>query len=142
MRAARWKQMPAAALLGDLEGDLALRVAGGERVQCGGRLRTIPADDAIERVIQVLEQQPRGTPVSTGDAMRSVRIAAAGPERYVVTSAVGNFSLGREDGYGWLSCCRATNRVTRDSVVFSRCPYRRSTACRLHRPPGDCDRPT
>ena len=55
------------------------------------RLATIPATDATLRVIRLLERERRSAGVATDVAMRSVRIASAEGQRYVVTSAVGNF---------------------------------------------------
>ena len=56
-----------------------------------GRLATIPAKDATLRVIRLLERERRTARAATDVATRSVRIASAGGQRYVVTSAVGNF---------------------------------------------------
>ena len=65
------------------------------------RPRTIPARDVTERVIRLLEQAPTGGRPSPAAAETSVRIAAAGPDRYVVTSAVGNFLVGTRESR-WL----------------------------------------
>jgi len=67
----------------------------------GGRVGTIPAEDATERVIRLLEQQRRYIRVSAVDAVNSIRIVAAAPDRYVITSAVGNFLVGTR-GSRWL----------------------------------------
>ena len=56
-----------------------------------GRLATIPATDATLRVIRLLERERASAGMATDLAARSVRIASAGGQRYVVTSAVGNF---------------------------------------------------
>lgn len=66
-----------------------------------GRLRMLPPEDATERVLRLLEQRSRGVRLSPGDASGSVRVRAAGPQRYVVTSLAGNFLLGRH-GLRWL----------------------------------------
>ena len=79
----------------------AIKFVGDYALWSDGRLRTIPAEDATKRVIRLLEQQPRDMRLSAGDAAGSVRIAAAGPDRYVVTSAVGNFLVGKW-GSRWL----------------------------------------
>lgn len=60
-----------------------------------GRLIAIPAKDATERVIRLLEQTGRNGTGATADAVASVRIASAGASRYVVTGAIGNFLIGR-----------------------------------------------
>lgn len=65
------------------------------------RLLTIPAEDATPRVIPLLERQPTDARLSAGDAADSVRIAAVGPQRYMVTSAVGNFLVDK-GGSRWL----------------------------------------
>lgn len=57
------------------------------------RLATIPATDATLRVIRLLERERTSAGVATDVAMRSVRIASAEGQRYVVTSAVGNFRI-------------------------------------------------
>ena len=59
-----------------------------------GRLATIPVKDATLRVIRLLERERRSAGMATDVAMRWVRIASAGGQRYVVTSAVGNFLVG------------------------------------------------
>jgi len=66
-----------------------------------GRLATIPAEEAMPRVIRLLEHDGRHAEVVEGAAVGSVRIAPAGAGRYVVTSAVGNFLLGRHRS-GWV----------------------------------------
>jgi hypothetical protein len=66
-----------------------------------GRLARIPADDAMPRVIRLLERERRHADVVKDAAVGSVRIAPAGAGRYVVTSAVGNFLLGRHRP-GWV----------------------------------------
>ena len=64
-------------------------------------LRMIPRDDATARVIRLLERQPRIGSLAGGEAVWSLRIAAAAQDRYLVTSAVGNFLVGRV-GFRWL----------------------------------------
>lgn len=56
-----------------------------------GRLARLPAKDATLRVIRLLERERRTARVATDLAARSVRIASASGQRYVVTTAVGNF---------------------------------------------------
>jgi hypothetical protein len=58
------------------------------------RLVAIPIEDATRRVIRLLEQQPRSKLLVTSGAMNSVRIAP-GLRAYLVTSAIGNFLVGR-----------------------------------------------
>jgi hypothetical protein len=65
------------------------------------RLATIPRQDATRRVILLVEREGRHGVGPPDDAMRSVRIAAAGEDRYVVTSAVGNFLVARR-GPRWM----------------------------------------
>jgi hypothetical protein len=66
-----------------------------------GRLGAIPAQDATRRVIRLLEQAGRHSIRATADVTGSVRVAPAGAHRYVVTSTIGNFLLGRR-GQQWL----------------------------------------
>jgi hypothetical protein len=66
-----------------------------------GRLAAIPAEDATRRVIRLLEQAGKIGMGATTDAVASVPIAPAGEHGYVVTSAIGNFLLGRR-GPRWL----------------------------------------
>lgn len=66
-----------------------------------GRLAAIPAEDATERVIWLLEQTGRNGTGATADRVTSVRMAPAGANGYVVTSAIGNFLIGRR-GSRWL----------------------------------------
>jgi hypothetical protein len=66
-----------------------------------GRLGAIPAQDATRRVIRLLQQAGRHSISSTAYVTGSVRIAPAGAHRYVVTSTIGNFLLGRR-GQQWL----------------------------------------
>jgi hypothetical protein len=66
-----------------------------------GRLPAMPARDATRRVTQLLEQQGRQARVVAADAIASIRIARAPDFSYVVTSAVGNFLVGRR-GPRWL----------------------------------------
>jgi hypothetical protein len=58
-----------------------------------GRLAAIPARDATRRVIRLLEHEGRHAAVPAAEAVASVRIAPARGDRYVVTSAVGNFLI-------------------------------------------------
>jgi hypothetical protein len=67
----------------------------------GRQLQTIPAADATSRVLAVIEQGVRQPAVASVDAVDSVRMARVGPGQYVVTSAIGNFLLGRQ-GSQWL----------------------------------------
>jgi hypothetical protein len=60
-----------------------------------GRLGAIPAQDATRRVIRLLEQAGRHSMGATTDVTGSVRVAPAGAHRYVVTSTIGNFLVGR-----------------------------------------------
>lgn len=66
-----------------------------------GRLGAIPAQDATQRVIRLLEQAGRLSARATADVTRSVRVAPAGAHRYVVTSTIGNFLVGQR-GHLWL----------------------------------------
>jgi hypothetical protein len=62
------------------------------------RLAQIPAADATARVIRLLEHQPRSAARGGAyAAAASVRIAPARAHIYVVTSAVGNFLIGRHE---------------------------------------------
>jgi hypothetical protein len=65
-----------------------------------GRLGAIPAQDATRRVIRLLEQAGRHSIKATTDA-GPVLVAPAGAHRYVVTSTIGNFLVGRR-GQQWL----------------------------------------
>jgi hypothetical protein len=58
-----------------------------------GQLGKLPATDATQRVIRLLERQPRGTRLLVGDAVDSVRIRSTGHDQYIVTSALGNFLI-------------------------------------------------
>jgi hypothetical protein len=60
------------------------------------RARTIPAGDATRRVLVMLEREGRRGAVQAANAVASVRIASASGGTYVVTSAVGNFLMGRK----------------------------------------------
>jgi hypothetical protein len=66
-----------------------------------GRLAAILAEDATSRVIRLLERTGRDGTAATAGGGGSVRIAPAGAKRYVVTSAIGNFLIGRR-GSRWL----------------------------------------
>jgi hypothetical protein len=66
-----------------------------------GRLGAIPAQDATRRVIRLLEQAGKIDRGASTDAVASVRVASAGEHGRVVTSAIGNFLIGRR-GQRWL----------------------------------------
>jgi hypothetical protein len=66
-----------------------------------GRLAALPTEDATPRVIRLLDRQGRSTGANLGADAGTVRIAPAGAWRYVVTSPVGNFLVGRRGGR-WL----------------------------------------
>jgi len=66
-----------------------------------GQLAAMPAEDATSRVIRLLDRQRRSTGAHPGADAGSVRIAPASARRYVVTSPVGNFLVGRGGGR-WL----------------------------------------
>ena len=66
-----------------------------------GRLSRIPSHNTTERVIHLLESTGRHDPGATRNVTRSVRVAASGEHRYVATSALGNFLIGRR-GSHWL----------------------------------------
>lgn len=67
-----------------------------------GRLASIPANDATLRVIRPLEQEGRGVVVlALARAAVPVAIAPAGSDRFMATTPVGNFLLGRH-GSRWL----------------------------------------
>ena len=65
------------------------------------RLASLPSHDATERVVRLLERAGRHGPGVSMEVTHSVRMAASGERRYVVTSALGNFSIGRR-GPRWL----------------------------------------
>ncbi len=67
-----------------------------------GRLTRLPSRDATKHVIELLEHAGPHRLGATRDAARSVRMAASGEDRYVATSAVGNFLIGRR-GARWLA---------------------------------------
>jgi hypothetical protein len=60
-----------------------------------GRLAAIPRGDATVRVIRLLEQAGRLPGQFSPRWVGSLRIATVGIDRYVVTSVVGNFLVGR-----------------------------------------------
>jgi hypothetical protein len=62
-----------------------------------GRLKSIPAGDATRRVIRLLEQQGRNA-LATQPSASLVGVAVSGARRYLVTSAIGNFLVGRREG--------------------------------------------
>lgn len=66
-----------------------------------GRLAAIPRGDATARMIRVLGRAGRLGGRFSPSEVGSVRIAPAGIQRYVVTSVVGNFLVGRS-GSRWL----------------------------------------
>jgi hypothetical protein len=57
---------------------------------------TIPGRDTTRRVLGLLEHGGRLGTVDVADAVASVRIARAPRGTYVVTSAIGNFLVGRQ----------------------------------------------
>jgi hypothetical protein len=79
----------------------AVRFARDYAAWTAGRLTAIPAEDATERVILLLEESGRNGTGATADAVASVRMAPAGAHGYVVTSSIGNFLIGRR-GSHWL----------------------------------------
>jgi hypothetical protein len=66
-----------------------------------GRLDAIPSTDATSRVIRLLEQQGRRAGADVAHPSRMLRLAPASAHTYVVTSAVGNFLIGRREP-GWV----------------------------------------
>jgi hypothetical protein len=66
-----------------------------------GQLPALPAEDGTPRVIRLLDRQGRRAGVDPRADAGSLRIAPAGARRYVVTSPVGNFLVGRRGGR-WL----------------------------------------
>jgi hypothetical protein len=64
------------------------------------RRPVIPRTDGTRRVIWLLTQEGRHSQVSATDAEGSIRFVSAGTNRYVVTSALGNFLLGRRGSRG------------------------------------------
>ena len=66
-----------------------------------GQLAALPTEDATPRVIRLLDRQGRSTGANLGADAGTVRIAPASAWRYVVTSPVGNFLVGRRGGR-WL----------------------------------------
>jgi hypothetical protein len=66
-----------------------------------GQLASMPTEDATPRVIRLFDRQGRSTEADFDADAGSVRIAPAGPGRYVVTSPVGNFLVARPGGR-WL----------------------------------------
>ena len=65
------------------------------------RLAAMPTGDATPRVIRLLDRQRGSTGADAGADAASVRIAPASARRYVVTSPIGNFLVGRRGGR-WL----------------------------------------
>jgi hypothetical protein len=66
-----------------------------------GRARTIPSRDMTGQVLRLLEAEDRAGAVDVVHAVASVRIAPAQGGTYVVTSAIGNFLVGRQQSR-WL----------------------------------------
>jgi hypothetical protein len=66
-----------------------------------GRLARLPSHDATERVIRLIEDAGRHSVAGTRSITRSIRMAGSGAHRYVATSALGNFLIGRR-GSLWL----------------------------------------
>jgi hypothetical protein len=67
-----------------------------------GRLARLPAHDATERVIRLLEHAGRHRLSATTDVTRSIRMAASGEHPYLATSAIGTFLIGRQ-GSRWMA---------------------------------------
>ena len=66
------------------------------------RMGAMPGRDMTRRVLALLENEGRRGAVAVADAVASLRIAhAAAGGTYVVTSAIGNFVVGRQ-GARWL----------------------------------------
>jgi hypothetical protein len=59
------------------------------------RLAAIPTGDASPRVIRLLQREAPPAGTNAGEASRSVRIARGGARSFVVTSAIGNFLIGK-----------------------------------------------
>jgi hypothetical protein len=62
----------------------------------GRRVATMPGRDMTRRVLGLLEHGGRLGGVDVANAVASVRIAHASRATYVVTSAIGNFLVGRQ----------------------------------------------
>ena len=60
------------------------------------RVATIPARDMTRRVLGLLEHGGTLSTVDAAKAVASVKIAPAPRDTYVVTSAIGNFLMGRQ----------------------------------------------
>jgi hypothetical protein len=65
------------------------------------RVATMPMRETTRRVLGLLEHGGRVGTVDLADAVASVQIARAPRGNYVVTSAIGNFLVGRQ-GSRWL----------------------------------------
>jgi hypothetical protein len=79
----------------------AVRFVRDYQAWSAGRLAAIPRGDAIGRVTRLLEQAGRLPGQFSPREVGSLGIAPVGIERYVVTSVVGNFLVGRVR-LGWL----------------------------------------
>jgi hypothetical protein len=66
-----------------------------------GQLAVIPNAEATRRVVRLLKQNGQQSWIQTIPAKDSVRIVTAGANRYLVTSAVGNFLVGQRESH-WL----------------------------------------
>jgi hypothetical protein len=64
-------------------------------------LAVVPRKDATRRVLRLIRQRGRRSWVPVTDAKDSIRVASAGSNVYLVTSAVGNFLVGQR-GSQWL----------------------------------------
>jgi hypothetical protein len=62
----------------------------------------MPSRDVTWRVLGLLERDGRLDTVDAANAVASVRIARASHGAYVVTSAIGNFLVGRQRSRRWL----------------------------------------
>jgi hypothetical protein len=60
------------------------------------RVATMPGRDMTRHVLGLLEHRGRLGAVSVANAVASVRIARASRSAYVVTSAIGNFLVGKQ----------------------------------------------
>jgi hypothetical protein len=60
------------------------------------RAATMPGRDVTRRVLELVEHGNRLGTVDVANAVASVRIARAPRNTYVVTSAIGNFLVGRQ----------------------------------------------
>jgi hypothetical protein len=58
-----------------------------------GRLASIPAGDATQRILRLLEHEGRHAEPNAAEASRSIELSTAS-KTYLVTSTVGNFLIG------------------------------------------------